>query len=96
MSGFYSYPDFPGASYDNWKTTDPRDYEPEPEDEPSELEQAMERADYNAKHYAQASREVSRLRSLIFRMLNGDAAAEQEARGMFEFKPVQLDTELPF
>lgn len=38
MSGFYSYPDFPGASYDQWKTTDPNagEYEPTPEEEAQE------------------------------------------------------------
>lgn len=40
MSGFYSYPDFPGASYDHWKTTPP-DWDEEP-DEPTPEEEAQE------------------------------------------------------
>lgn len=42
-------------TYDQWKTTDPRDYEPEPEQEPSELEQVYEQlreAQETAKHNA--------------------------------------------
>ena len=40
-------------TYDQWKTTDTRDYEPEPEQEPSELEQvyqALAEAKKDAKH----------------------------------------------
>lgn len=43
-------------TYDQWKTTDPRDYEPEQEEEPTELElvyqqlhEAQETAKYDAK-----------------------------------------------
>lgn len=45
-------------SYDQWKTTNPRDYEPEPEEEPSELElvyQQLHETQETAKHEAQVA-----------------------------------------
>ena len=45
-------------TYDRWKTTDPRDYEPEPEQEPSELELVYEQladAQADAKHAAEVA-----------------------------------------
>lgn len=45
-------------TYDQWKTTDPRDYEPEPEQEPTELERVYDelcRAQDNAKHAEQVA-----------------------------------------
>jgi hypothetical protein len=41
MSGLYSYPDFPGASYDHWKTTPPDSW-----DEPDELTPEQEAEDW--------------------------------------------------
>lgn len=48
--------DLPG--YDTWKTTDPRDYEPEQEQEPSELElvyDMLHEAKEDAKHASTVS-----------------------------------------
>lgn len=33
MPGYYEFGTFPAASYDNWKTTDPRDYDEQPVDD---------------------------------------------------------------
>jgi hypothetical protein len=52
-------------TYDQWKTTDPRDYLPEPEEEPSELELLYGRlheAEGTAKHDAKVS--ASRIKEL--------------------------------
>ncbi len=39
MSWPYYFPEFPGAAYDAWKTTDPRDAERDEEDEPEPEEE---------------------------------------------------------
>jgi regulator of replication initiation timing len=52
-------------TYDSWKTTDPRDYLPEPEEEPSELETVYEKlkeVEEIAKHDAQVA--ASRIKEL--------------------------------
>jgi len=52
-------------TYDQWKTTDPRDYEPEPEEAPTELEEvylALAEAQVNAKHAAE--RDAARIKEL--------------------------------
>lgn len=90
MSGFYSYPDFPGASYDNWKTTPP-DWDEPDEEEPEErpyvhqrrhtLRQTAGRA-VEGNPAALAARELSRaarnLRSISKRIAQRPDAIERE------------------
>ena len=56
-------------TYDQWKTTDPRDYEPEPEEEPTELDLVYERLHETqeaAKHDAQvAAKRIKELEAAL-------------------------------
>ena len=56
-------------TYDQWKTTDPRDYEPEPEEGPTELEtmyEALHEVQEQAKHDAQvAADRIKKLESAL-------------------------------